>query len=135
MPSFLYACESLQSCLTLCDAMDCSRPGSSVRGILQANSFFLSSCCHFFLQRIFLTQGSNAHLLHLLNWQANSLPLHHLSSPGNSLHSNYLSNYLDLDLTTPNTGPDQCLSFCTTWSKPGSNILFGSFIFLSWSFL
>ena len=26
----------LQSCLTLCDAVDCSQPGSSVRGILQA---------------------------------------------------------------------------------------------------
>jgi len=26
----------LQSCLTLCDPMDCSLPGSSVRGILQA---------------------------------------------------------------------------------------------------
>ena len=28
----------LQSCLTLCDAMDCSPPGSSVHGILQART-------------------------------------------------------------------------------------------------
>ena len=28
--------EVAQSCLTLCDPMDCSLPGSSVRGILQA---------------------------------------------------------------------------------------------------
>ena len=28
--------KSLQSCLTLCDPMDCSLPGFSVRGILQA---------------------------------------------------------------------------------------------------
>ena len=28
--------KSLQSCPTLCDAMDCSPPGSSVHGILQA---------------------------------------------------------------------------------------------------
>ena len=28
--------QSLQSCLTLCDPMDCSPPGSSVHGILQA---------------------------------------------------------------------------------------------------
>ena len=28
--------KSLQSCLTLCDPMDCSLPGSSVRRILQA---------------------------------------------------------------------------------------------------
>ena len=28
--------KSLQSCLTLCDPVDCSLPGSSVHGILQA---------------------------------------------------------------------------------------------------
>ena len=28
--------QSLQSCLTLCDPIDCSLPGSSVHGILQA---------------------------------------------------------------------------------------------------
>ena len=28
--------NSLQPCLTLCDPMDCSPPGSSVHGILQA---------------------------------------------------------------------------------------------------
>ena len=32
----LYHAELLQLCLTLCDPMDCSPPGSSVRGILQA---------------------------------------------------------------------------------------------------
>ena len=31
-------------------------------------------CCAL-LQGIFLTQGSNLHLLHLLHWQAGSLPL------------------------------------------------------------
>ena len=30
--------------------------------------------CHAFLQGIFLNQGSNPHLLSLLNWQAGSLP-------------------------------------------------------------
>ena len=34
--------------------------------------------CHFLLQGIFLTQGSNPHLLH---WQAGSLPLSHQGSP------------------------------------------------------
>ena len=29
-------CEVAQSCLTLCDPMDCSLPGSSVHGIFQA---------------------------------------------------------------------------------------------------
>ena len=34
--------------------------------------------CHFLLQGIFLTQGLNLWLLHLLHWQADSLPLHHV---------------------------------------------------------
>ena len=34
--SFLYAAKSLQSCLTLCDPVDGSPPGSPVPGILQA---------------------------------------------------------------------------------------------------
>ena len=32
----LHACLAIQSCPALCDPMDCSPPGSSVRGILQA---------------------------------------------------------------------------------------------------
>ena len=37
--------------------------------------------CHFLLQRIFPTQGSNPCLLDFLHWQGNSLPLSHLGSP------------------------------------------------------
>ena len=37
--------------------------------------------CHFLLQRISPTQGSNLHLLCLLHWQVDSLPLYHLGSP------------------------------------------------------
>ena len=36
---YIYVCvraQSLQSCPTLCNSMDCSLPGSSVLGILQA---------------------------------------------------------------------------------------------------
>ena len=32
------AAKSLQSCLTLCNPMDCNPPGSSVHGILQART-------------------------------------------------------------------------------------------------
>ena len=32
----IHACSVAQSCLTLCDPMDCNPPGSSVFGILQA---------------------------------------------------------------------------------------------------
>ena len=34
--------------------------------------------CHFLLQGIFPTQGLNPHLLHLLYWQADSVPQRHL---------------------------------------------------------
>ena len=33
---YIYTVKSLQSCPTLCDPMDCSPPGSSIHGILQA---------------------------------------------------------------------------------------------------
>ena len=51
----------IQSCLTLCDPMDCSPPGSYVHGILQAST---GVGCHSLLQGIFLTQGLNRGLLH-----------------------------------------------------------------------
>ena len=69
------------SCPTLFDPMDCSPPGSSVHEISQARNTGVS--CHFLLQRIFPTQGSNPRLLRLLHWQAGSLPLSH-PNPGNA---------------------------------------------------
>ena len=56
--------------------LDCSLQGSSVHGIFQAR--LLEWLAIILLQGIFLTQGSNLHLLH---WQADSLPLSHLGSP------------------------------------------------------
>ena len=48
---------SSQSCLTLCDTMDCNPPGSSVHGDSPGKNTGVS--CHALLQGIFLTQGSN----------------------------------------------------------------------------
>ena len=61
-----------QSGPTLCDPKDCSPPGFSVHGILQAR--ILAAGCHFLL-RIFPIQGSNPPLSCLLHWQAGPLPL------------------------------------------------------------
>ena len=61
-------CQVAQSCPTLWDPVDCSPPGSSVHGILQAG------CC-VPLQGIFPTQGLNPRVLCLLHWQAGSLPV------------------------------------------------------------
>ena len=48
-----------QSCLTICNPMDCSLTGSSVQGILQAKTLEWVTI----LQGIFLTQGLNSCLL------------------------------------------------------------------------
>ena len=67
-----------QSCLTLCDPMDCILPGSSIHGDFLGKNTGVG--CHFLLQGIFKTQGLNPHLLCLLPWQMDSLPLYHLGS-------------------------------------------------------
>ena len=46
----------------LCDPMDCSPPGSSVHGILQARILQVGS--HSLLQQILLTQGLDLGLRH-----------------------------------------------------------------------
>ena len=58
-------CVCVQLCPTLCDPVDCSWLDSFVYGILQAR--MLEWGCHFLLEGIFPTQGSNPHLLHLLH--------------------------------------------------------------------
>ena len=50
-----------QLCLTLCNPIDSSLPGSSIHGIFQAR---VLEYIAILLQRIFLTQGSNLGLLH-----------------------------------------------------------------------
>ena len=62
--------KSLQSCLTLCNPMDYSPPGSSVHGLLQAR--ILEWVAMSFSRDIpdpgiFLTQGLNLCLLRLLH--------------------------------------------------------------------
>ena len=68
-------CSITQSCPTLFDHMDCGLLGFFVQGILQA-----SIECHFLLQGLFLTQGWNLCLQHLLHWKVDSLPMSHLRS-------------------------------------------------------
>ena len=70
--------QSLQSCLTVCDSMDCSPPGSSAHGILQAKVLEWLA--------ISSSRGSSqpwdgTQVFRLLHWQAGSLPLAHLESP------------------------------------------------------
>ena len=62
------------SCLTLCNPMDCSPPGSSVHGDSPGKNTGVS--CHALLQGIFPTQGSNSGL-----WSCRQI-LYHLSHQG-----------------------------------------------------
>ena len=61
-PNHECCAKSLQSCLTLCDPTDCSPPGSSVHGDSPGKNTGVG--CHFLLQGIFPTQGSNPGLPH-----------------------------------------------------------------------
>ena len=72
--------KSLQSCPTLWDSMDCSPPGFSVHGILQARTLELDARTS--------SRGLNPHLLCLLYWQAGSLPL---APPGKTLEMDITS--------------------------------------------
>ena len=69
--------KSLQLCLTLCDPVDHSPPGSSVLGDSPSQNTGVG--CHTLLQEIFSTQGLNLSLFCLLHWQACSLPV---AAPG-----------------------------------------------------
>ena len=63
-----------QSCLTLCNFMDCILPGSSVHGDSPGKNTGVG--CHAFLQGIFLTQGLNSGIPHCRQI------LYHLSHQG-----------------------------------------------------
>ena len=58
LPPAMTVCAVAQSCLTLCDPMDYSPPGSSVHRDHKNTGVG----CHDLLQGIFLTQGLNPHL-------------------------------------------------------------------------
>ena len=62
----------LQSCPALCDLMDGSPPGSSGKGISQVR---VLDGLPFPATEDIPAQGLNPCLLHLLHWQAGSLPL------------------------------------------------------------
>ena len=64
-------CLVALSCPTLCDPMDCNTPGSFVHRDSPGKNIGVG--CHALLQGIFLTQGSNSRLRHLLHGQAGSL--------------------------------------------------------------
>ena len=85
--------QSLQLYPTLCDAMDCSPPGSSVHGILQAR--ILEWVAMPSSRGIFpRDQGSNLSLLCVLNWQMGSLLLVPPNPQSHNLKNQFLQIFL-----------------------------------------
>ena len=76
--------------------------GSSVHGIFPGKNTGIG--CHFLFQGIFPTQGSNPHLLSLLHWQVDSLPLSYLGSPNKKIAQfNTMSKRLKADIIEEDT--------------------------------
>ena len=71
--SSLLLCSVAQSCPTLLTPWTIDLQALFVRGSFHART--LEWTAIFLLQGIFPTQGSKLHLLHILHWQADSLPL------------------------------------------------------------
>ena len=60
--------------------------------------------CHFLLQGTFPTQGCKLHLLHLLHWQADSLPLIHLEA---SSYTTFSSVQFSRSVVSDSLQPDE----------------------------
>ena len=105
-----------QSCLTLCNPVDCSSPGSSVHGISQAR----------ILERAAISypreSSQSRDGTHLLYRQVDSLPLSHLGSPTyQTLNSLSLPHSL-LALSLTHTQTIKQIVQGLTTSKSGAGI-------------
>ena len=67
--------KSLQSDMTLCDPVDHAHQCPLSMGFSRKEYWSGGVGCCALLQGLFPTQGWNPHLIHLLHWQAGSLPL------------------------------------------------------------
>ena len=87
--------QSLQSCPTLCNSMDCSPPGSSVRGILQTGILEWVAIS-------FSRDLSDSEIRqHLLPWQADSLPLSHEKASKSHTSKNHIHRAHRCIITEP----------------------------------
>ena len=130
-------CSVTQSCLTLCHLRDCSSLGSSIHWDFSGKNIGMS--CHFPLQGIFSTQGSNSCLLRLLHWQAENKNFEPYNSHrcGSSLQTKHESKcflfiifFLCAYLFIGNIAKDAKHIFIKTW---GVLVHYGSFSnFLRW---
>ena len=105
-----------QSCLALCNPMDCGPPGSSVHGTFQARILEWVAISY--------SRGSSQprDRTHLLHRQVDSLPLSHLGSPTyQTLNSLSLTHSL-LSLSLTHTQTIKQIVRSLTTSKSGAGI-------------
>ena len=95
----MHVYSGVQLCLTLCDPVDYSPPGSAVHGDFPGRNAGAGG--RFLLQGVFPTQGSNSHLLYLLRWQADSLPLSHLKGKETEVTQSRLTLCDPMDCSLP----------------------------------
>ena len=112
-------CSVAQSCLTLCDPMDCSPPGSSVHGDSPGKNTGVGS--HTLLQGLFPTQGSNPGLPYCRRI------LYHLSHQGSPRILEWVAYPFSRGSSQPrNQTGVSCIAgrFFTSWStRENSNYL------------
>ena len=114
----------LQPCMTLFDPADCNTSGFSVHGDSSGKNTRVG--CHAILQRNFLTQRSNLHLLCLLHWQEGSLPL---VTPAKPIFSKASSQPTDWTQVSHIAG-----RFFTSWATMKA-LHWGTYIFMNYGFL
>ena len=111
----------LQSCLTLCDLIDCSLPGSSICGILKAGILEWVAMPSF--RGIFPAQGSNPHLLWLLHCRwilyhwATEEALYHLGLSSNGPLEETSSCSCSISAPPSNPNPQCFLLLCLILSQ------------------
>ena len=110
--------------------MDVCQLSSVISSSLQLDGLYSARClcpwdslgnntgagCHALLQRIFLTQGSNPHLLRRLHWQVGSLPL---APPGKP--------FLSILLPKGTTRPRVCINQESCVSSSGHFLISSEF--------
>ena len=85
--------EAAQLCLTLCDPMDCSLPGSSVHGIFQARVLewgAIAYCQHAFIQLLQLCKNSSNCLMQIISYSSSNYSIRQILC--SILHVGYYSS-------------------------------------------